>query len=162
MDNVELEILDLINDPVIIIDSKRTLRFINLAAKAIFPGKDINDDLVAAIRDPGALKAVDQILKGGEREIRGRLTLSAPVEQHFDFKVSLLPDSLGQLGKAIMLLHDITRVLDAEEFRSAFIGDLSHELRSPLSSLIGFIETLQGPARDDNNSRAHFLQLMEN
>jgi len=162
MDNVELEILDLINDPVIIIDSKRTLRFINQAGKTIFPGKKPDDDLVSAIRDPGALKAVDQILKDEEREVRGRLTLSAPVEQHFDFKVSLLPDSVGQLGKAIMLLHDITRVLDAEEFRSAFIGDLSHELRSPLSSLTGFIETLQGPARDDENARAHFLQLMEN
>ena len=61
-----------------------------------------------------------------------------------------------------MLLHDITRVLDAEEFRSAFIGDLSHELRSPLSSLTGFIETLQGPAKDDDNARAHFLRLMGN
>ena len=162
MDNVELEILDLINDPVVIIDAKRTLRFINKAAKLIFPGKSIDDDLVAAIRDPGALKAVDQILKDREVEVRGRLTLSAPVEQHFDFKVSLLPESLGELGKAIMLLHDITRVLDAEEFRSAFIGDLSHELRSPLSSLTGFIETLQGPAKEDDNARAHFLQLMEN
>ena len=162
MDNVELEILDLINDPVVIIDAKRTLRFINKAAKLIFPGKNIDDDLVAAIRDPGALKAVDQILKDREVEVRGRFTLSAPVEQHFDFKVSLLPESLSELGKAIMLLHDITRVLDAEEFRSAFIGDLSHELRSPLSSLTGFIETLQGPAKEDDNARAHFLQLMEN
>ena len=90
MDNVELEILDLINDPVVIIDAKRTLRFINKAAKLIFPGKSIDDDLVAAIRDPGALKAVDQILKDREAEVRGRLT-SAPVEQHFDFKVSILP-----------------------------------------------------------------------
>jgi len=45
--------------------------------------------------------------------------------------------------------------------RADFVSNVSHELRSPLSSLLGFIETLRGPARDDAEARARFLEIME-
>jgi two-component system phosphate regulon sensor histidine kinase PhoR len=46
------------------------------------------------------------------------------------------------------------------QMRSDFIANASHELRTPLASLRAFVETLQGPARDDANARTRFLQLM--
>jgi two-component system, OmpR family, phosphate regulon sensor histidine kinase PhoR len=44
--------------------------------------------------------------------------------------------------------------------RADFIANASHELRTPLASLRGFVETLQGPARDDPKARERFLGLM--
>ena len=45
--------------------------------------------------------------------------------------------------------------------RSDFVANVSHELRSPLTSLSGFIETLKNSAKDDPLARKHFLGLME-
>jgi two-component system phosphate regulon sensor histidine kinase PhoR len=46
------------------------------------------------------------------------------------------------------------------QMRADFIANASHELRTPLASLRAFVETLQGPARDDVNARTRFLTLM--
>ena len=45
--------------------------------------------------------------------------------------------------------------------RADFVANASHELRTPLAALTGFIETLQGPARDDPAARERFLGIMQ-
>lgn len=45
--------------------------------------------------------------------------------------------------------------------RADFVSNVSHELRSPLSSLMGFIETLRGPARGDAEATERFVEIME-
>jgi len=45
--------------------------------------------------------------------------------------------------------------------RADFVANVSHELRTPLAALTGFIETLQGPARDDPAARERFLGIMQ-
>jgi two-component system phosphate regulon sensor histidine kinase PhoR len=45
--------------------------------------------------------------------------------------------------------------------RADFVANASHELRTPLATLSGFIETLQGPARDDTAARERFLKIMQ-
>jgi len=61
----------------------------------------------------------------------------------------------------VLLLQDETRAKRAEQTRADFVANASHELRSPLSSLIGFIETLKGPAAEDEPARRRFLDIME-
>jgi len=56
----------------------------------------------------------------------------------------------------MIAILDVTSQVFADKMRQDFIANLSYELKSPLSSLIGFIETLSGPARDDENARLKF------
>ena len=49
----------------------------------------------------------------------------------------------------LVLLRDLTEVERINQMRADFIANASHELRTPLASLRGFIETLQGTAKDD-------------
>ena len=62
---------------------------------------------------------------------------------------------------AILTLHDVTALKRAEQMRADFIANAGHELKTPLATLIGFIETLLGPARDDAAARERFLGIMQ-
>jgi len=59
-----------------------------------------------------------------------------------------------------MIFHDQTPLRRVEELRADFVANASHELRTPLAALSGFIDTLQGPAREDTNARERFLAIM--
>jgi two-component system, OmpR family, phosphate regulon sensor histidine kinase PhoR len=60
----------------------------------------------------------------------------------------------------LMTFHDLTPLRRVEEMRADFVANASHELRTPLAALSGFIETLQGSARDDAKARERFLAIM--
>ena len=60
-----------------------------------------------------------------------------------------------------MTVHDLTPLRRVEEMRADFVANASHELRTPLAALSGFIETLQGPARDDAGGARAFLGIMQ-
>jgi two-component system, OmpR family, phosphate regulon sensor histidine kinase PhoR len=61
----------------------------------------------------------------------------------------------------LITVHDLTPLRRMEEMRADFVANASHELRTPLATLSGFIETLQGPARDDTPARERFLGIMK-
>jgi len=70
--------------------------------------------------------------------------------------------SAAPVGASILFtLLDISAELDAEKARSTFVANVSHELRSPLTALSGVVETLKGPARNDEKARDRFLDLMQ-
>jgi two-component system phosphate regulon sensor histidine kinase PhoR len=60
-----------------------------------------------------------------------------------------------------MTFHDLTPLRRVEEMRADFVANASHELRTPLAALSGFIETLQGSAREDTSARERFLAIMQ-
>jgi two-component system phosphate regulon sensor histidine kinase PhoR len=60
----------------------------------------------------------------------------------------------------LVVIHDLTEYRRLERMRTDFVANASHELRTPLASLTGFIETLQGPARNDPEAQDRFLAIM--
>ncbi|HXQ07871.1 MAG TPA: ATP-binding protein, partial [Bradyrhizobium sp.] len=72
-----------------------------------------------------------------------------------------VPTLFGGIDKCmLMTFHDQTPLRRVEEMRADFVANASHELRTPLAALSGFIDTLQGPARDDAKARERFLGIM--
>ncbi|RMD88657.1 MAG: two-component sensor histidine kinase, partial [Alphaproteobacteria bacterium] len=64
-------------------------------------------------------------------------------------------------GQGVLVAaEDVSHLSDVAQQRRDFVANVSHELRTPLTALLGFIETLQGPARDDPAARARFLATM--
>jgi two-component system, OmpR family, phosphate regulon sensor histidine kinase PhoR len=61
----------------------------------------------------------------------------------------------------LLILHDLTYEEQIERMRSDFVANASHELRTPLASLSGFIETMQGAAKNDTKAKDEFLILMK-
>src|SRR5207302_8058119 len=76
--------------------------------------------------------------------------------------IAALADGPPQSGgaAAILMLHDVTALKRSEEMRADFVANAGHELKTPLTTLLGFIETLLGPAREDAAARERFLGIM--
>ncbi|MFZ2467871.1 MAG: ATP-binding protein, partial [Parvibaculum sedimenti] len=60
----------------------------------------------------------------------------------------------------LVLLRDVTDMRRVEAMRVDFIANASHELKTPLASLSGFIDTLRGHAKDDPQAQERFLEIM--
>ena len=64
------------------------------------------------------------------------------------------------IALTFVVLHDVTKMEMAERQHADFVAYASHELRTPLAALLGFIETLQGPAAGDPDAQKEFLSIM--
>jgi len=71
-----------------------------------------------------------------------------------------LPRAAADRSLVLIVLHDTTALRRAERMRADFVANASHELKTPISGITGFIETLRGPARDDAGARERFLGIM--
>ncbi|NKB25610.1 MAG: PAS domain-containing protein [Kiritimatiellae bacterium] len=65
----------------------------------------------------------------------------------------------GGIG-ALIVLHDVTRLRRLELVRRDFVANVSHELKTPITTLKGFIETLLEGAMDEPENARHFLGIM--
>jgi len=114
--------------------------------------------LVPILRDPAVLEAVDEALFGGLSRTTDYAGVGAQT-RHWRAVTRPLPnDDSGPL--ALLVLRDETEVRRMELMRVDFLANASHELKTPLASLSGFIETLKGHARDDPKARDRFLDIM--
>src|SRR5262249_60839648 len=111
-------------------------------------------------RDPELLEAVDQALAG--RTCSVELHERVPVERRLLATVAPLERTrTGGDGPALLIsFRDLSEQDRLARMRADFVANASHELRTPLASLRGFVETLQGAARDDAQARERFLKVM--
>ncbi|WP_156255266.1 sensor histidine kinase, partial [Sandarakinorhabdus oryzae] len=126
----------------------------NAQARALLGDRVVGSDLRLTVRHPALLDAVDAVLAGKPAEER-ELTGLGSGNRHFRLRV--VGD--GE-GRCLVLLDDNTQAKAAERMRVDFVANASHELRTPLATLTGFIETLQGPAAEDEPARQRFLAIM--
>jgi len=63
-------------------------------------------------------------------------------------------------GGTLILLNDITRFKKLDKVRQDFVANVSHELKTPLTSIKGFIETLEDGALDDRETATKFLKII--
>ena len=159
---VERRILDELPDPVILLNASRNIISANQAARKLFNITEMGRDLTTALRHPAVLDAVDLSLAGGTPDpVEFELVAGVPVT--FEVQVAAVPRPDDEDGvRVVILLHDVTDTKRVDEVRADFVANVSHELRSPLAALAGFIETLIGPAKDDPAAREKFLGIMNN
>jgi len=152
-------ILSSLPDPLILLDGARRVVRANPAADALFGQPIAGRDLVAMLRNPALVEAVDAVLAGGTGRVV-EFSLTVPMERSLSARVERLPQRLADGTVCLISLHDLTQIKKADQMRADFVANASHELRTPLSTLTGFIETLMGPARDDAEARERFLAIM--
>jgi two-component system phosphate regulon sensor histidine kinase PhoR len=147
-------------DAVLRIDRNRTVLDANPAAEALVGLAPIGQDLTGLLRDPGFTAAVERALKAGGIQ-EATFTLHGENERSLRAIVRRLADGGPGEPAALVVLHDETARRRLDQMRADFVANVSHELKTPLASLIGFIETLRGPAAEDGEARQRFLEIMQ-
>ena len=156
-----LAILNALVAPILIIGHDRKIITANVAAEALLGKNLFKQDFVRALRHPDAVGCVDRVLAGQERE-EVEISLTTPVRTTYNVCAVRTQDPVTDEIRVVFSLYDISHVIEAEQMRVDFVANVSHELRSPLTALSGFVETLKGAAQDDPKARARFLDIMAN
>jgi two-component system phosphate regulon sensor histidine kinase PhoR len=150
-------------DPVIVLDRDGRVVAFNVRASAMAPALTRGEAVSLALRVP---EVVDAIRRAGAGAGAQRVEFSERVPVDRWLAVHVAPLELPEASGAdrqllLMTFQDLTPLRRVEEMRADFVANASHELRTPLASLSGFIDTLQGPARDDAPARERFLTIMK-
>jgi len=157
---VAATILDALPDPVLLLDGRRRVIAANQSADDMFDGLARDRDFAASLRHPEALGAIDDVLSGATTRMV-EIGLSAPVPHTLEMHAVAVESGAAGAVRAMIAFHDVTLAKNAQQMRADFVANVSHELRSPLSTLVGFIETLADSARDDPQARERFLGIMD-
>ena len=145
--------LDVLEDAALVVGGDRIVLAANRAAKDLL-GEVAGEDVRLVIRHPVALETVDLSLTTGQEAVR---ELDGFGRAGHVYRLRAAPVAGDRL---LLNFVDITPARAAERMRADFVANASHELRTPLATVSGFIETLQGPAADDEAARSRFLALM--
>ncbi len=135
------------------IDRESAVRFANPIAAELFGRLPALPFHAAALRAPKLLAAIEEARAEG-LAVTVEFALMRGAELHL--RAHLRPAA----GDVVVLIEDITQSRRSEQLFRDFVANASHELKTPLASISGIIETLQGHARDDPEAAERFLGIM--
>ena len=149
------EWLEALPDAALLVNRNDVVETANALALEALQLNPLNVTLTQILRNGDIAVGLASLRKGGQ-SFSTELTMPGLVVRHFGVYMS----SLGPEGHALVILRDLTREQAIEKMRSDFVANASHEMRTPLTSIMGAIETLQGPAKNDAKARDIFLATM--
>ena len=149
-------------DPAVLLDRAGRVIHLNAAAAQLAPALRRRELAQFALRTPEIIAALREAIASATPR-RVTFVDHAPVERWMEVVITPVevPTTFGGRDYCmLMTFRDQTPLRRIEEMRADFVANASHELRTPLAALSGFIDTLQGPARDDAKARERFLGIM--
>jgi two-component system phosphate regulon sensor histidine kinase PhoR len=155
-------LVDAMPDAVVALDHNFVVMHFNAMFEDLFPRVRVQQPLSHVSRNPELNEAVERAVSSADPVVVD-LFERVPVERRISATVSRLGGRDSRqtgLPFLIISLRDMSEQDKLAQMRADFIANASHELRTPLASLRGFVETLQGPARDDVQARERFLGIM--
>lgn len=139
--------------PVVLIGVDDRVEEANPAAQTLFGPGMVGRHHGLSFRQPDVVAAIASARRGQANRVR---MVTQGETQDRVHEVTVTP-----VGNRIVLAFEDQSVLaQMDQMRRDFVANVSHELRTPLTAMIGFIETLQGPAKEDTRARERFLGIM--
>ena len=156
-------VLESMVEGVLAVDPEGRVIAINTAAARLLDvgAQDaLGMSIEEAARNPELQRAVLAVLTG-EQPVETDLTVYLGGEDRFlQANGSLLHAEDGAVAGAVVVVNDVTRLRRLEAVRSDFVANVSHELKTPVTSIKGFAETLADGAIDDPEAGRRFLRII--
>ncbi|MDD3087444.1 MAG: ATP-binding protein [Candidatus Omnitrophica bacterium] len=147
---------------VIVTDKSGVIVSINQAVEDIFKVSRQEAEgklFLEAVRNNEIYEVIQNILGKG-RFFSKEITLHLPVQRVFEVNATPIFKDASVNG-ALVVIHDITEIRRLETVRRDFVANVSHELKTPLTSIKGFIETLLEGALEDKENNRNFLKIIQ-
>jgi two-component system phosphate regulon sensor histidine kinase PhoR len=140
---------------VIIINKFNIITFANIPALNFFGNKLIGQNIGSELRIPDLLDAIDH-------NRQDKLIKKIDLEIKFPTYKYLKADIISaELENVIVIMRDYTEVKKSQDLRSDFVANVSHELKTPLTSIKGFLEVIESSAKDDPQMQKKSIKIMQ-
>ncbi len=153
-------VLEALQEPALLLDATGRVALANGAARERLGVWVLGRSYVSVLRQPALLSPVEDAYADGKSGTARFTHSTGEVETAFDVTATPIPAEGGARRQVLLVFRDVSERRAGESMRRDFVANVSHELKTPLTAVMGFIETLQGPARDDAAARVRFLSLM--
>jgi two-component system phosphate regulon sensor histidine kinase PhoR len=140
---------------VIIVNKFNIITFANIPALNFFGNKLIGQNIGSELRIPDLLDAIDY-------NRQDKLIKKIDLEIKFPTYKYLKADIISaELENVIVIMRDYTEVKKSQDLRSDFVANVSHELKTPLTSIKGFLEVIESSAKHDLQMQKKSIKIMQ-
>lgn len=154
-------VLRSIPDALFIIDANNTVRLSSRAARNLFGETALQGrPFIEVVRNSEFL-ALMEAVRREEKSASAEIKLDSPLEQYCVVQVSPLFYNERELSGFVAIFHDITQRKKLEQTRKDFVANISHELKTPITAITGFAETLLEGALEDRDHAVTFLRTIK-
>ena len=154
-------ILESIPDALLIIDSRGSVQLSSSSARKFFGEETLaGKQFIEVVRNRDFSDAMDEV-RSGLQPVTTEVGLDLPEERYFVVRISPLFYREGELSGFIAIFHDITEREKLEQVRKDFVANVSHEIKTPITAIQGFAETLLEGALEDRENAARFLATIK-
>ncbi len=160
--NQQTAVLASMAEGVVAFDTYHRVISLNQAAARLFDcdvrtvnGRPIDE----VIRDGQLLEFAARTLEA-EHPIEEDMDLGGKQMRYLQAHGTALRSMQGRVLGAVIVLNDVTRLRRLENVRRDFVANVSHELKTPITSIKGFVETLLDGALHDSENAERFLRIV--
>ena len=142
-----------IPDGMVVLDATNRIKWANQRAQALLGlelGQDQGAPLVNLVRQPEFVRYIES------DDYAGGIVIDSQRDPGITLAIQVVPFGIAE---KLLITRDVTQIEAVARMRRDFIANVSHELKTPLTVISGFVETLQELELDERQ-RARFLQLM--
>lgn len=154
-------ILKSIPDALLIIDSTGIVLLSSAASGKFFGSTEmLGKQYIEVVRSHDFFSLIDEVRKKGGSSV-SEFRLEHPEEKYVAVRVSPLFYRENELSGYIAIFHDITKLKKLEQIRKDFVANVSHEIKTPITAIKGFADTLLEGALDDRGNALKFLKTIK-
>ncbi len=153
-------IIDELEDQFFALDKFNSIKYANPSALKRFGRSLIDKNISSIIRKNELLESIEKAISEN-RTININVEIDLPSYQFYKIYIIPGPTHLfPEPDSVVLFLKDFTEITKAQKFKSDFVANVSHELRTPLMAIKGSLETIQGPASDDEKAKKKFMKIL--
>lgn len=148
---------------VLAIDKEKRIIRLNRSAASLFylSPDDVKGKIVhGVIRNKDLHEIIDKVLEEGQPVEKDTVLFVGPDKVYLQIRAVPLEDEENNPIGVLVVLNDMTRLRKLENLRRDFVANVSHELKTPITSIQGYVETLLDGALDNPGDAKRFLEVI--